>query len=84
MSMGNLFAISEALRAAGMSGETAVAVVTDATTPRQRVLITSLARAADDVAVAGLKAPAIIAIGSIVDVRKALVAHAIGPLGAHP
>ncbi len=84
MSMGNLAAISEALVGAGKSRDTAVAVVTDATTERQRVLITSLARAAADVAEAGMKAPAIIAIGDIVGVRAALIAHAIGPLGAQP
>lgn len=82
MSMGNLAAISDELRKAGMAADTAVAVVTDATTERQRVLVTDLAHAVADVTTAGMKAPAIIAIGSIVKVREALVAHAIGPLGA--
>lgn len=84
MSMGNLGAIADALQSAGMSGTTAVAVVTDATTERQRVLVTTLSEAAGDVAAAAMKAPAIIAIGSIVEVRKALIAHAIGPLGLEP
>ncbi len=84
MSMGNLAAIGAALHAAGMDPETPVAVVTDATTARQQVLITRLATAAADVVAADMKAPAIIAIGSIVPVRAALIAHAIGPLGATP
>jgi len=84
MSMGNLAAISDALIAAGKTADTAVAVVTDATTDKQRVLITTLATAAEDVTKAEMKAPAIIAIGEIVGVRAALLAHAIGPLGAMP
>ena len=82
MAMSNLGQIAAALIAAGQPGDTAVAVVTDATTARQRVLITRLDRADADVTRAGLKAPAIIAIGSIVGVRDALAACAIGPLGA--
>ncbi len=84
MSMGNLPDISKALRTAGMDPAMPVAVVTDATTERQRVLISTLATAAADVAAAEMKAPAIIAIGSIVGVRAALLAHAIGPLGSTP
>ena len=60
-----------------MAGNTAVAVITDATTPAQRVLVTELNRAASDVASSGMNAPAIIAIGSIVGLRDALAGQGI-------
>jgi uroporphyrin-III C-methyltransferase len=77
MAMANLDGISEQLIAGGMAGNTAVAVITDATTPAQRVLVTELNRAASDVASSGMNAPAIIAIGSIVGLRDALAGQGI-------
>jgi uroporphyrin-III C-methyltransferase len=72
MAMSNLEAITAALMAGGMRPDTPLAIVTDATTPRQRVLISTLARAAAEAKAQGLAAPAIIAIGAIVDLREAL------------
>ena len=61
-----------------------VAVVTDATTPRQRVLVARLDTCAAEVAAAAMKAPAIVAIGSIVGLRAALAPFAIGPDAVEP
>ncbi|MAS42306.1 uroporphyrin-III C-methyltransferase [Albimonas donghaensis] len=58
--------------AAGRSAEEPVAVVTDATLPAQRVLETTLARAAEDVAAAGMVPPALIVIGRAALLRRAL------------
>ena len=64
--------IAAALASGGMPAETPVAVVTDATTPRQRVLVSTLDRTVQDVEREGLGSPAIIAIGSIVRLRAML------------
>ncbi|MFO1147318.1 MAG: uroporphyrinogen-III C-methyltransferase [Alsobacter sp.] len=72
MAMSHLGEIAARLAQGGLPADTPVAVVTDATTPRQRVLVTTLAEAVADVAREGLGSPAIIAIGSIVRLREAL------------
>ncbi|HEY1414132.1 MAG TPA: uroporphyrinogen-III C-methyltransferase [Rhodopila sp.] len=77
MGMGRLAEIADALIAAGLRPETTVAVVCDATTPRQRVLVTTLLCVAADVATHGLAAPSIIAVGEMVKLRAALTPFAV-------
>ena len=77
MAMSNLEAIAQALIAGGLGADTPLAIVADATTPRQRVLVSTLARAAVDAKAQGLAAPAIIAIGEIVRLREALLPFAV-------
>jgi uroporphyrin-III C-methyltransferase len=77
MAMSHLPEIVDALRDGGKPAATPLAVVTEATTPRQRVLVTTLAGAVGDVAREGLGSPAIIAIGEIVRLRSALAPLAI-------
>jgi len=48
-------------RSAAVAPDTPVGIVADATTPRQRVLVTSLAKAKHDADQGGFKAPAIVA-----------------------
>jgi uroporphyrin-III C-methyltransferase len=72
MAMSNLAAIAQALMTGGMSGDTPLAIVSDATTPRQRVLVTTLSKADAEAKAQGLAAPAIVAIGAIVRLREAL------------
>ena len=62
---------------AGASPLTPVAIVTDATKPNQRILVTTLARASADANAGGFGAPAIVAIGKIVDLHAALAPLAI-------
>jgi len=69
--------IAEALVAGGLSPDTPLAVVCDATTPRQRVLVTTLIRVAADAKARGLGSPSIIAIGEMVRLRAALTPFAI-------
>jgi uroporphyrin-III C-methyltransferase len=77
MAMSNLAAIAKALMAGGMKADTPLAIVSDATTPRQAVLVTTLAKADDDAKAQGLTAPAIVAIGAIVRLREALKPFAV-------
>ena len=64
--------IAAAMLAAGRPPAEPVAVVTSATTPRQAVLETTLARLPDDLAGSGLEPPAIICIGRTTLMRQVL------------
>ena len=83
MGMTFLDEIAAALMRGGLPAATAVAIVTDATTPRQRVHLTRLDHAKADADALGLKAPAIVAIGPIVELHAVLSPFAI-TLGAAP
>jgi len=72
MAMNNLAPIVAELIRAGMAPETPVAFVNKATTPEQKVLVTTLGTALADVEKAGIEAPSITVVGSIVPVRAAL------------
>ena len=77
MGMTFLDGIASAMMQGGLAPETPVAIVTDATQPGQRVLITTLVRARSDATAHGLGAPAIVAIGEIVRLHEALAPFAI-------
>ncbi|TBW35225.1 uroporphyrinogen-III C-methyltransferase [Siculibacillus lacustris] len=72
MAMSNLPAIVAAFTAAGLPPDTPMGFVTRATTPDQKVLVTTLAGAIEDTALAGIEAPTITVVGSIVPLRAAL------------
>jgi len=72
MALKHLDAIAQRLIAGGRSPDDPVAVVSKATTPAQRVLETTLARAAADVAASGIEPPAIVAVGKAVTLRSSL------------
>jgi uroporphyrin-III C-methyltransferase len=72
MGLRHIAAIAARLIAAGRMPDEAVAIVSKATTPAQRVVVTSLAEAASAAAVAGIEGPTIIAIGEVVRMRAAL------------
>jgi uroporphyrin-III C-methyltransferase len=72
MGMKHAGEISAALLAAGRPAAEPVAVVTDAATPRQQVLETTLARLVTDLAASGLEPPAIIVVGRAVLMRQVL------------
>lgn len=82
MAMGNLGRIAEGLSEAGMAADTPVAIVANATRPNQRVLETTLSRAVADVSTSGIEAPAIVAVGSIVPLRAALLGLVSANAGA--
>ena len=72
MGVKHLAQIARDLLAAGRPFDEPVAIVTDATTPQQRVLETTLGRAVSDLAASGLTPPAIICIGRAVLMRQVL------------
>src|SRR5712671_5928969 len=72
MALKHLDAIAKRLIAGGRSADDPVAVVSKATTAAQRVLETTLGRAAADVAASGIEPPAIVAIGAAVRLRASL------------
>ncbi len=72
MGMKHIGQISGALLAAGRPASEPVAVVSDATTPRQRVLETTLGALEADLAVSGLEPPAIVCVGRSVLMRQVL------------
>jgi len=72
MALKHLAVLSERLIAAGRPAEEPVAIVSDATLPTQRVLETTLGRAAADAAAAAMAPPAIVAVGEVVRLRAHL------------
>lgn len=73
MAITHIAEIVRSFLAAGMAADTPAAVVSQATTPTQRVLVSTLAALPDDFARARLKTPAIVVIGAIVDMRARLL-----------
>lgn len=72
MALKHLAVLSARLVAAGRPAEEPVAIVSDATLPSQRVLETTLGRAAADAAAAAMAPPAIVAVGEVVRLRAHL------------
>lgn len=73
MVMQNLERVTGALQTAGLDGQTAAAVISAATTPQQRVLISRLENLAHDARERKFEPPAIVVIGDIVNARAALL-----------
>lgn len=61
-----------ALVRSGRRPDTPVALVERGWTPEQRTTVTTLDRAADDAAAAGVRAPAVVVVGDVVSVRNRL------------
>ncbi|HSO19016.1 MAG TPA: uroporphyrinogen-III C-methyltransferase, partial [Desulfosarcina sp.] len=72
MGVKNLPRIAEKLRANGRAADTPVAVIRWGTTSRQRTVTGTLATIVDDVRQAGIKAPAIVIVGTVVSLRDTL------------
>ena len=69
MAMGHLSEVAQRLIAAGRGGDEPAAIVAKATTPQQRVIETTLARAAADAEAAKIAAPAMLVVGPAVTLR---------------
>jgi uroporphyrin-III C-methyltransferase len=76
MVMHNLERIAAELMQAGLDPATPAAVIASATTPRQRVLISTLERLSADAREQKLEPPAIVVIGDIVKMRGQLIGAA--------
>jgi len=73
MVMHNLERIAAALIAAGLGGETPAAVIASATTPDQRIIVSTLEKLAATVRAQNIEPPAIVVIGEIVRIRGKLL-----------
>jgi uroporphyrin-III C-methyltransferase len=82
MAIKTLPAIAASLIEAGRSPDEPVAIIADATLPTMRVVETTLGRAADDLAASGLEPPAILCIGRVALMRRAL--DWIGQMAGQP
>jgi len=72
MAMKHIATITRRLIEEGRDGDEPLACVCNASTPAQQVLETTLSRAADDMAEAGLDPPAIVVVGHVVRLRAGL------------
>jgi uroporphyrin-III C-methyltransferase len=72
MAMRNVESVRKRMVAAGRSPDTPVALIRWATTPRQQTLVTTLGRVSKDIKAVGMKPPAIMIIGKVVDYREIL------------
>ena len=79
MGLSRLHEIGPRLIAGGLSPETKLAIVTDATLPSQIVVETTLAAAMDHYKEAHATSPTLVVIGTIVDLRQALLPSLISP-----
>jgi uroporphyrinogen III methyltransferase/synthase len=80
MGMRNLDKIAAALIAEGRAADTPVAVVMEAATARQRVVVAPLAEIAERARSAGLAAPAVVVVGDVVRLRDELAWFDTAPL----
>jgi uroporphyrin-III C-methyltransferase len=76
MVMHNLEKITQALMRGGIARATPAAVIASATTPEERILVSTIDRVAADARAQGFEPPAIVVIGEIVSVREQLSAMA--------
>lgn len=72
MGMANLPLIAEKLVRHGRSPQTPVAVIRWATTPRQQTLVATLETVVAEVERSGIKPPAVILVGDVVELREEL------------
>jgi len=72
MGVAHLPTITERLIAAGRSPDVPVAVIENVASPRQRVLVATLATVADEARRAGVEPPAITIVGEVVRLREQL------------
>src|SRR5580693_2785030 len=73
MVMHNLERITAELMKAGLAAQTPAAVIASATTPKQRVLVSTLEKLAADAREQKFEPPAIVVIGDIVEARSQLL-----------
>jgi len=73
MAMHNLDTITRAMMAGGLSPQTPAAIIAAATTPAQRVLVSTVGAVVDEARAEKFEPPAIVVIGDIVNAREQLL-----------
>ena len=79
MVMHNLERIAGAMRAAGLAADTPTAVIASATTPKQRIVVSTLEKLPAAVRAENIEPPAIVVIGDIVQARAPLFGESAEP-----
>ena len=79
MAVARLPEVARELVKRGRDASTPVAVICDGTTERQRVLVSTLERVAEDAVAHDVRPPAVVVVGEVVRLRKALGPEAPGP-----
>lgn len=79
MAVGRLEQISRELVKRGRDASTPVAVICDGTTPRQRVLTSTLGDVAEEATRQGIRPPAVVVVGDVVRLRALLSAELVTP-----
>jgi uroporphyrin-III C-methyltransferase / precorrin-2 dehydrogenase / sirohydrochlorin ferrochelatase len=72
MAVTHLERVAAELVKRGRAADTPVAVICDGTTPRQRVLVSTLADVAERAAADGVQPPAVVVVGDVVRLREVL------------
>lgn len=72
MGLGNAGSISKGLIDGGMSSDTPAAIITDGSTPEQRVEVTVVSKLADVISEKNMQPPGIMVIGSVASLREKL------------
>lgn len=80
MGLSKLKEITKHLLAAGMSGKTPAAVISHAATPQQKTCVSDLEHLTSQVEQEGLTCPALIVVGSVVELREQLCTFERQPL----
>ena len=80
MPMANLPDIMSAFERGGMAHDTPAVVISSSTTPKERVIETTLGTAAADAAREDIGSPAIVIVGAIASMRQQLLANMVGRL----
>lgn len=78
MAVARLPEVTRELVKRGRDASTPVAVICDGTTERQRVLVSTLERVAEDAVAHDVRPPAVVVVGEVVRLREALGAQAPG------
>ena len=79
MAVARLPEVARELVKRGRDASTPAAVISDGTTERQQVLVSTLGQVAEDAAANGVRPPAVVVIGEVVRLREALGQYASGP-----
>ena len=78
MAVARLPEVTRELVKRGRDASTPAAVISDGTTERQQVLVSTLGQVAEDAAANGVRPPAVVVIGEVVRLREALGQYASG------
>jgi uroporphyrin-III C-methyltransferase / precorrin-2 dehydrogenase / sirohydrochlorin ferrochelatase len=84
MALEHLAAITDTLIQHGRAGSTPVSVIVDGSLPTQHIITTALDTVAREASAAGIRPPAIVVVGEVVNVAAQIARLSLGPGGPGP